>query len=95
MKETILPPLLWFLVFVPVLPLIVFLAFVLLVQWFVLLYLRCLLPLLAAPLLFYVKNLLIRGLLRLQLALASVALLNVPTTCLVLLVLILFFQPSS
>ena len=30
MKETILPPLLWFLVFVPVLPLIVFLAFVLL-----------------------------------------------------------------
>jgi hypothetical protein len=94
MKETILPPLSWFLVFVTVLPLIVFLAFELFVRWLVLFCLKHLLPLLAAALLFYVKNLLIRGLLRLRLGLASVAPLNISATCLVLLVLILLFQPS-
>jgi hypothetical protein len=95
MKETILPPLSWFLVFVLVLSLIEFLAFVLLVRWLVLFCLRHLLPLLAASLLFYVKNLLIRGLLRLRFALAYVAPLNISATCLVQLVLILLFQPSS
>jgi hypothetical protein len=71
--------------------LIIFLAFVLLVQWLVLFWLRHLLPLLAASLLFYVKDLLVRGLLRLRLALASVAPLKIPATCLVLLVVILLF----
>jgi hypothetical protein len=94
MKEIILPLLSWFLVFVLVLPLTVFPAFALLVGWLVLLCLRHLLPLLAASLLFYVENLLVRSLLRLQLALASVAPLNVFATCLVLLVLILLLQPS-
>jgi len=63
MKETILPPLSWFLVSVLVLPLIVFFAFVLLLWWFVWGYLRHLLPLLAIPLLLYVENLLIYRLL--------------------------------
>jgi hypothetical protein len=83
------------LVFVLVLSLIVFLAFVLLVRTLVLFCFWHLLPLLAASLLFYVENLLIRGLPRLRLALASVAPLNIPATCLVLLVLIWLFQPSS
>jgi hypothetical protein len=95
MKEAILPSLPWFLVFVLVLPLIVFLAFVLLMRRLVLFYFQHLLSLLIASLLFYVKNLLIRALLRLRLALASIAPLNIPATCLVLLVLILLFQPSS
>ena len=90
-KETILPSLPWFLVFVPTFLLIVFLAFVLLLRYFVLFYLRQLVSLLATSLLFYVKNLLTRGLLRLQLVLASIAVLNIPATCLVLLVLTLFF----
>ena len=59
MKETILPLLSWFLVSVPVLPLIVFLAFVLLLWSFILGCLRRLLHLLAIPLLLYVENLLI------------------------------------
>ena len=95
MEETILPSLPWFLVFVLALLLIVFFTFVLLLRCFVLFYLGHLLPLLATPLLLYVENLLIRRLLRLWLALAFVALLNIPVTCLVLLVLILLFQPSS
>jgi hypothetical protein len=65
MKETVLPPLSCFLVFAPVLPLIVFLAFVLLVRRLILLCLQHLLPLLAASFLFYVEILSIRGLLRL------------------------------
>jgi hypothetical protein len=59
MKETILPSQSWFLVFVPVFPLIVFLAFVLLLWCFVWGCLRHLLPLLAIPLLLYAENLLI------------------------------------
>ena len=94
-EETILPSLPWFLVFVLAFLLIVFLAFVLLLRCFALFCLRHLLPLLATPLLLYVENLLIRRLLRLWLALAFVAPLSVPTVSLVLLVLILFFQPSS
>ena len=95
MEETVLPSLSWFLVFVPAFLLIVFFAFILLLGCFVFFCLRHLLPLLATPLLLYVENLLIRRLLRLWLALAFVAPLSVPTVSLVLLVLILFFQPSS
>jgi hypothetical protein len=58
-KEIILPSLSWFLVFVPVLPLIVFLAFVLLLWCFVWGCLRYPLSLLVVPLLLYIKNLLI------------------------------------
>ena len=65
MEKIVLPLLSWFLVFVPVLLLIVFLAFILLLRYFVWGYLRHLLPLLAVPLLLYVKNLLIWRLLRL------------------------------
>jgi hypothetical protein len=59
MKETILPSLPWFLVFVPVLPLIVFFAFVLLLWCFAWGYLWHLLPLLVIPLLLNVENLLV------------------------------------
>jgi hypothetical protein len=65
MKETILPSLFWFLALVPILPLIVFLDLILLLRCFVWGYLRHLLPLLAVPLLLYIKNLLIWCLLRL------------------------------
>ena len=95
MEETILPSLPWFLVFVSALLLIVFFAFVLLLWCIILFCLRHLLSLLATPLLLYVENLLIRRLLRLWLALAFVAPLSIPVISLVLLVLILFFQPSS
>ena len=94
MEETILSSLPWFLVFVPALLLIVFFTFILLLRCFVLFCLRHLLPLLAIPLLLYVENLLVMHLLRLWLALASVAPLSFPAVSLVLLVLILFFQPS-
>ena len=94
MEEIILSSQPWFLVFVLALLLIVFFAFILLLQCFVLFYLRHLLPLLAMPLLLYVENVLVRCLLRLWLALASIAPLSVPVVSLVLLVLILFFQPS-
>jgi hypothetical protein len=59
MKETILPSLSWFLVFVLVLLLIVFVAFILLLWCFAWGCLRHLLPLLAIPLLLNVENLLI------------------------------------
>jgi hypothetical protein len=59
MKETMLPSLSWFLVFVLVLPLIVFVAFILLLWCFAWGCLRHLLPLLAIPLLLNVENLLI------------------------------------
>ena len=91
MEEIILSSQPWFLVFVLALLLIVFFAFVLLLRCFVLFCLGHLLPLLATPLLLYVENLLIRRLLRLWLALPSVAPLSVPAISLVLLVLILFF----
>ena len=94
MKETILPSLSWFLVLVPILPLIAFLALVLLLRCFVWGCLQHLLALLAIPLLPYIKNLLIWRLLRLRLALASVSSLSVPAAPLVLLVLILLFHPS-
>jgi hypothetical protein len=59
MKETILPSLSWFLVFVLILPLIVVLTFVLLLWCFAWGCLYHLLPLLATPLLLNVKNLLV------------------------------------
>ena len=65
MKETILPSLSCFLVLVLVLPLVISLAFVLLLRCFVWGCLQHLLPLLAPYLLFYVENLLIWCLLRL------------------------------
>jgi hypothetical protein len=58
-KETILPSLSWFLVFVPVLPLIVFLSFVLLLRYFAWGCLWHVLPLLAIPMLLDVENLLV------------------------------------
>jgi hypothetical protein len=58
-KETILPLLLLVLGHVLVLPLTIFLAFVQLLRCIVLVSLRCLLPLLAGFLVFYVEDLLI------------------------------------
>jgi len=68
----------------------IFFAFVLLLQCFVLFCLGHLLPLLTVPLVLYIKNLIWR-LLRLWLALASVAPLGIPTAFLELLALVLFF----
>jgi hypothetical protein len=91
MKETILPSLSWFLVLVLVLPLIVFLAFVLLLRCFVWGCLPHQLALLVVPLLLYIKILLIWHMQRLRLALAFVAPLSIPAAPLALLVLILLF----
>jgi hypothetical protein len=83
-KETILPLLL--LVFGPVLvlPLTIFLAFVQLLRCIVLVSLRCLLPLLAGFLVFYVEDLLIWPLLCLLLVLIYVAPLRILAAPLVL-----------
>ena len=91
MKETILPSLPLILVYVPIPTLAISLAFNLFLRRTVWACLRWSLPLLAASLLFYIKDLLALPLRWLRLALASVASLVVPAVALELLTLVLLF----
>ena len=91
MKETVLPSLPLVLVSIPVSTLAISLAFGLFLRRTIWACLHRLLPLLATSLLFYMKDLLALPLRCLQLALASVAPLGVPTVALELLGLVLLF----
>jgi len=91
MKETILPSLPLILASVPIPTMAISLALGLSQGRVVLAWLRWLLPLLAASLLFYIENLLVLRLLCLRLALVFVALLGVSVVALELLALVLFF----
>ena len=91
MKEVVLPSLPLVLVSILVPALAISLAFGLFLRRAVWACLRRLLPLLAASLLFYIKDLLALPLLWLQLALAYVAPLGVPAIALELLALVLLF----
>jgi len=90
MKETILPSLPLILVYVPIPTLAISLAFGLSQGCVVFAYIRWLLPLLVASLLFYIENLLVLRLLCLRLASVSIALLGVSIVALELLALVLF-----
>jgi len=91
MKETVLPSLPLVLVSIIVLAFTIFLAFELFLRRTIWACLRRLLPLLAASLLFYIKDLLALPLLFLCLTLTFAAPLDVPTVALELLALVLLF----